>query len=89
MSPPGQDSCTTVGAILRAVRETRGQTRERLAVDAGLSVNTLARLELDQSDPVWSTILAITDSLDLKLAELGKLVDQAREASGAVQGHAD
>jgi transcriptional regulator with XRE-family HTH domain len=70
-----------VGTILRAVREERGQTRERLAVEAGVSVGTLARLELDRSDPVWSTVLAIADALDLDLAELGKLVDQAREAS--------
>jgi len=46
-----------------------------------VSVGTLARLELDRSPPVWSTILAIADALDLELAELGKLVDQAREAS--------
>jgi transcriptional regulator with XRE-family HTH domain len=74
---------TGIGTILRAVREARGHTRERLAVDAGLSVGTLARVELDQSDPMWSTILAIADALDLKLAELGKLVDDARETSGA------
>jgi transcriptional regulator with XRE-family HTH domain len=75
----------SLGAVLRAVREERGESRERLAVDAGLSVGTLARLELSQSDPTWNTVLAIADALGLKLAELGNLVDDAREASGAIE----
>jgi transcriptional regulator with XRE-family HTH domain len=82
VSPSRKGRAKAVGSILRAVREERGQTRERIAVHASLAVGTLARLELDQSDPTWSTILAIANALDLKLAELGKLVDEAREANG-------
>jgi transcriptional regulator with XRE-family HTH domain len=73
----------TLGTVLRTVREQRGQTRERLAVDAGLSVGTLARMELGHSDPTWSTILAVAHALRLPLAELGGLVDNARKASSA------
>jgi transcriptional regulator with XRE-family HTH domain len=67
-----------LGAVLRAVRDEQGQTRERVAVAAGLSVGTLARLELGLSDPTWSTIVAVADTLRLPLDELGVLLD-ARE----------
>jgi transcriptional regulator with XRE-family HTH domain len=80
-----RDRGRPLGAVLRAVREERGESRERLAVDAGLTVGTLARLELGQSDPTWSTVLAIADALGLRLADLGKLVDDAREARGAIE----
>jgi transcriptional regulator with XRE-family HTH domain len=75
-----------LGPILRAVREGSGETRERVAVTAGLSVGTLARIELDRSDPVWSTIVAIADALGLKLAELGKLMDHARQEETSGRG---
>ncbi len=77
MSPLPEGHGRTLGPILRAVREERGKTRERLAVDAGLAAGTLARLELDKSDPCWNTITAVADALGLTLAELGKLVDDA------------
>lgn len=76
-----RDRGSALGGVLRAVREERGESRERLAVDAGLTVGTVARLELGNSDPTWSTVVAIADVLGLTLAELGKLVD-AREVSG-------
>jgi transcriptional regulator with XRE-family HTH domain len=76
-----RDRGSALGSVLRAVREERGESRERLAVDAGLTVGTVARLELGNSDPTWSTVVAIADVLGLTLAELGKLLD-AREVSG-------
>jgi transcriptional regulator with XRE-family HTH domain len=71
-----------LGGVLRAIREERGQSRERLAVAAGLTVGTLARLELGQTDPAWSTIVAVADALELKLADLAKLVEDARGSEG-------
>jgi transcriptional regulator with XRE-family HTH domain len=75
-----------LGGVLRAVREERGESRERLAVAAGLTVGTLARLELGQTDPVWSTILAVADALELKLANLGKLVEDTQERGQRTRG---
>jgi DNA-binding XRE family transcriptional regulator len=73
-----------LGPVLRAVREERGKTREWLAVDAGLAVGTLARIELDRSDPGWKTITAIVDALGLTLADLARLMDDdAQDASSA------
>jgi transcriptional regulator with XRE-family HTH domain len=80
MSPRPVRRGEALGPVLRAIREERGETRERLAVRAGLSVGTLARLELAESDPGWSTIVAIADALGLTLAGLGKLMDDARRA---------
>jgi transcriptional regulator with XRE-family HTH domain len=75
-----------LGGVLRAVREKRGESRERIAVAAGLTVGTLARLELGQTDPVWSTILAVADALELKLANLGKLVEDTQERGQRTRG---
>jgi transcriptional regulator with XRE-family HTH domain len=60
---------------VRQLREERGFSREVLAVAAGLTTGTLARLELGQSDPAWSTILAIADALKLTIAELAAAVE--------------
>lgn len=69
----------TLGATVRQLREERGLSREVLAVAAGLTTGTLARLELGQSDPAWSTILAVADALKLTIAELAAAVEaQAR-----------
>jgi|GEM_PF-2837047 len=67
----------TVGGVLRRAREDRGLSREALALKATVTIGTLARLELGQSDPAWSTIVAVADALDLKLSALGALVEDA------------
>jgi transcriptional regulator with XRE-family HTH domain len=69
-----------LGTVLRRVREERLITREVLAVRAGLSVGTLARLELGSSDPTWSTVSAIADALRLSLRDLGALVEAEEDA---------
>jgi transcriptional regulator with XRE-family HTH domain len=63
--------------VLRRAREDRGLSREALALKATVTIGTLARLELGQSDPAWSTIVAVADALDLKLSALGALVEDA------------
>ncbi|HEV3047417.1 MAG TPA: helix-turn-helix transcriptional regulator [Solirubrobacteraceae bacterium] len=69
-----------LGTVLRRVREERRITREVLAVRAGLSVGTLARLELGSSDPTWSTIAALAHALELSLEDLGALVEADEDA---------
>jgi transcriptional regulator with XRE-family HTH domain len=71
-----------LGTVLRRVREERRITREVLAVRAGLTVGTLARLELGSSDPTWSTVSAIAHALELSLACLGALIEADEKAQG-------
>jgi len=67
-----------LAAALRSLREQRGWTQERLAWEAGLTVGSLARIELGQADPRWSTVMGIVDALEISLADLVITVDKQR-----------
>jgi transcriptional regulator with XRE-family HTH domain len=69
-----------LGSAVRRVREERNLSRETLAFHAGVTTGTLARLELGQSDPAWSTICAVAAALDLSLSEMAASVEA--EAAG-------
>ncbi len=71
----------TLGTTVRQLREERGLSREVLAVNAGLTTGTLARLELGQSDPAWSTVLAVADALELTISELAATVEAQDSAA--------
>jgi transcriptional regulator with XRE-family HTH domain len=64
-----------VGATVRELREQRGLSREVLAVNAGLSLGTLARLELGKSDPPWSTLRAVAAALEVTMRDLVSAVE--------------
>ncbi len=71
----------TLGATVRRLRKDRGLSREVLAVNAGLTTGTLARLELGQSDPAWSTVLAVADALELTISEFAATVEAQDSAA--------
>ncbi|MFF6874653.1 DUF488 family protein [Streptomyces sp. NPDC012474] len=56
---------------VRALREGRGWSRERLAKEAGIAVGTLARLESEGAiQPGFFTVGAVAEALDISLDEL-------------------
>jgi uncharacterized protein (DUF488 family) len=56
---------------VRALREARGWTRERLAKEAGIAVGTLARLESEGAiQPGFFTVGAVAEALEVSLDEL-------------------
>lgn len=61
-----------LAAKVKALREQRGMTQERLAEAAGLSRPHLARLETARQDPTLSTIEKLAKALRVKPAELLK-----------------
>jgi transcriptional regulator with XRE-family HTH domain len=65
---------------LRRLREERGMTREVVAVEAGLSVGTLARLELGESSPRWTTVRRVAVVLSLTMSELAVAVEATEAA---------
>ncbi len=77
---PGMARSTSlaVGATVRELREARDVSREVLAVNAGLGLGTLARLELGKSDPPWSTLRAVAAALEVTMSDLASAVE-ARE----------
>jgi DNA-binding XRE family transcriptional regulator len=67
-----------LAAAVRSLREQRGWTQERLAWEAELTVGSLARIELGQADPRWSTVMGLVDALGISLADLVIAVDKQR-----------
>jgi transcriptional regulator with XRE-family HTH domain len=58
------------GSRVRKRREDLGLTRERTAIDAGVSVSTLARLELSDKLPRTESLIEIARRLDISIDEL-------------------
>lgn len=59
-----------LGPNLRERRESQNLSRERLAEKAGVSVPTIARIELYGVEPRFSTMRALADALDVPVSAL-------------------
>lgn len=64
---------------LRALREDRGLTREALAYHAGITIGSLARIELAQSSPGWDTVRRIVGALDVSISRLAVAIEAAEQ----------
>jgi transcriptional regulator with XRE-family HTH domain len=53
---------------------------EALAYKAGVTLNTITRLELAQSEPGWMTVRKVALALDVTLAELAAEVEAEERA---------
>lgn len=76
MTPRPSEPDPVLGPVVREERERQGRSRESLAHDAGLTTNSVARIELGQSDPSLSTVRRLADALGLSMQELGKRLDK-------------
>ena len=61
---------TNSGALVRQARERRSITRAQLAQRAGVSVNTMVRLENHNRLPNIRSLIHIADELELSIDEL-------------------
>ena len=59
-----------VGERLKALRIRRALTQEELAQRAGLSKNTVNRLEVDKAEPRMSSLRKLAKALDVDPSEL-------------------
>ncbi|WNM29246.1 DUF488 family protein [Streptomyces sp. Li-HN-5-11] len=65
------DHARALAQRVRALREARGWTRERLAKEAGVAAGTLARLESEGViQPGFFTVGAVAEALEVSLDEL-------------------
>ncbi|MFE6331891.1 DUF488 family protein [Streptomyces sp. NPDC057798] len=65
------DHARALAQRVRAMREGRGWSRERLAKEAGVAVGTLARLESEGAiQPGFFTVGAVAEALEVSLDEL-------------------
>jgi FXSXX-COOH protein len=60
---------------IRRMREERGLTREDVAFQSGVTVGSLARIELAQSAPAWGTVAQIARAMEVPLVELARQVE--------------
>jgi transcriptional regulator with XRE-family HTH domain len=59
--------------MIRALREEKDLSQEGLARLAGLSVRTIAKIEMgEMKDPAWSTIIRLHRALDVPYAQFEK-----------------
>ena len=66
-----------LAAVLRRLRLERGTTQEALAYRSGLTTGSLARIELGQSSPAWTTVREIAKALDVSMVEISAAVEGA------------
>ena len=59
-----------IGQSLKAKRSKRFMTQEQLASAAGISARQLVRIERDEVEPRFSTILKLAEALEVEPSEL-------------------
>jgi transcriptional regulator with XRE-family HTH domain len=70
-----------LGAALRTIRKKTGRSQEDVAIRAGTTAGTLARIELAQTSPEWHTVRSIAAELGVSLRQLAIAVEQAEQGS--------
>ncbi len=66
-----------LGAALLAIRKKAGRSQEDVAIRAGTTAGTLARIELAQTSPEWRTVRSIATELGIGLRQLAVAVEKA------------
>ncbi len=66
-----------LAATVRRLREGQGITREALALEAGITTGSLARLELGYGSPSWDTLGRVAAALGLSVVGLVGAVEDA------------
>jgi transcriptional regulator with XRE-family HTH domain len=75
----GLASLRALGAEIRAIREARSLSQERLADLAGLHRNFIGLIERGQRNPTYLTLLAISNKLGVPLSKLIFAAEQRRQ----------
>jgi transcriptional regulator with XRE-family HTH domain len=78
MPARSKDADLALAAVLRRLRDERGESQEELGHKARLTAGSLSRIELAQADPGWSKVLRIINGLDVTLVELAEAVERER-----------
>ena len=64
---------STIGKNIKRLREEKGISQDKLSKLADLSLNTIVKLELDQSpNPTFETLKKVTKALGVTLDDLAK-----------------
>src|ERR1700759_1685853 len=75
-----------LAATVRRLREGQGITREALALEAGITTGSLARVELGYGSPSWDSFGRIAAALRLPLSGLAEAVEAVRPEFLSTEG---
>lgn len=67
---PDAATVMSPGQVIRAARQRTGLSRERLAVEAGVSTSTIARLETRERLPNIAALVRIAERVNVHVADL-------------------
>jgi len=65
-----EDLLKKLGSHIRKVRVKKGLSQQDLAIDTDMAKSTIARIELAQLNPTFTTLQKISDALDIPLSKL-------------------
>ncbi|HEY3759145.1 MAG TPA: helix-turn-helix transcriptional regulator [Solirubrobacteraceae bacterium] len=68
-----------LGAALLAIRKKANRSQEDVAIRAGTTSGTLARIELAQTSPEWRTVRSLAAELGVSLRQLAMAVEKAEK----------
>ncbi len=76
MPKPGQKPDPALGVVIRELREARQETREALAHTSGVTISSLAEIELGRANPSWATVKALAGALGTTTADVAKRAER-------------
>lgn len=66
-----------LAAVLRRLRDQRGETQEDVAFESGLKPGTVSRIETGLMNPSWLVVRRVAEALEISLVELAEAVEEA------------
>jgi len=64
--------------LLRTIRVERGISQEDLSYRAGITASALSRIERASANPTWTTLVRISNALEISLSELVHRLEDAQ-----------
>jgi transcriptional regulator with XRE-family HTH domain len=78
-TPQDPKSQKALGGAIRGLRNKRGDSLQTLADEAGITKNMLSLIERGEGNPSWATVQRIATALEVSVADLAKLADDAQD----------
>lgn len=74
-------SLAALGEVVKALRQDKGLTQERLAKQAGINVTYIGRIERGQRNLTWTALTRLCHGLGVQRSALVARVEEAEPSS--------
>jgi XRE family transcriptional regulator, regulator of sulfur utilization len=71
-----QPTSAQLGAAIRRVRESRGESIEALGAKAGIHWTSVSRIETGKQNPTWDVVVSLAAALEMDVAKLARMASQ-------------